>query len=149
MSAVHFEKERHISGSADRVYQYIANYREHHPRFLPSIFSDLQVERGGFGAGTTFNIQVAVGGRKQTMRMEVTEPEPGRVIMERDVESGTVTTFTVTPQGDTASNVLIHTALQTPGGLTGWLQRLFLPRLLGKMYVEELENLDRYARINA
>ncbi len=70
--------------------------------------------------------------------MEVTEPEPG-----------TVTTFKVTPQGPATSNVLIHTVLQTPGGLTGWLQRLFLPRLLGKMYVEELENLDRYARINA
>ncbi len=41
MSAVHFEKERHTGDSADRVYQYIANYREHHPRFLPSIFSDL------------------------------------------------------------------------------------------------------------
>ena len=149
MSGVHFEKERRINDSAEHVYQYIANYREHHPNFLPSIFSDLCVERGGFGAGTAFNIQVTVAGRKQTMRMEVTEPEPGRVIMERDVETGTVTTFTVTPQGDTASNVLIHTVLQTPGGITGWLQRLFLPRHLGKMYVEELENLDRYARINA
>ena len=33
--------------TVDAVYRYIADMREHHPRFLPPAFSDFQVEPGG------------------------------------------------------------------------------------------------------
>ena len=33
--------------TVDAVYRYIADMREHHPRFLPPAFSGFQVEPGG------------------------------------------------------------------------------------------------------
>jgi uncharacterized protein YndB with AHSA1/START domain len=44
--------ERTVDAPADAVYRYIADMREHHPRFLPPVFSDFQVESGGVGAGS-------------------------------------------------------------------------------------------------
>ena len=37
---------------AEVVYGYLADMREHHPRFLPPAFEDFKVESGGVGAGT-------------------------------------------------------------------------------------------------
>ena len=36
-----------VDAPADRVYLYLADMRDHHPRFLPPAFSDFQVESGG------------------------------------------------------------------------------------------------------
>jgi hypothetical protein len=41
--------ERTVDAPAGTVYRYIADMREHHPRFLPPAFSDFQVESGGAG----------------------------------------------------------------------------------------------------
>jgi hypothetical protein len=68
-----------VDAPADAVYRYIADMREHHPRFLPPAFSDFQVESGGIGAGTITRFTVTAGGRARQYRMQVAEPEPGRV----------------------------------------------------------------------
>ncbi len=67
---------------ADTVYRYLADMRGHHPRFLPPAFSDFQVESGGVGAGTVTRRKLTAGGRTRECRMEVAEPEPGRVLTE-------------------------------------------------------------------
>lgn len=71
-----------IPARRERVYNILANYREGHPRILPKQFSNLVVEQGGLGAGTVIRFQMSVFGRKQTFRAEISEPEPGRVLVE-------------------------------------------------------------------
>src|SRR5690348_4911225 len=109
MAKITVSAERTVDAPADRVYGYIADMREHHPRFLPSAFSNFEVETGGVGAGTVTHFTVTAGGRSRDYRMTVAEPEPGRVLTETDANSTLVTTFTVTPQG-AASLVEISTS---------------------------------------
>ena len=146
--------ERHIiSASAiiparrERVYSLIADYKEGHPRILPKQFSDLIVERGGVGAGTVIRFQMSVFGKKQTFRAAITEPEPGRVLVETDLDTnGAVTTFTVNPGHAPAdSNVSISTELPVRSGLLGVFERKLATLRLRPIYEEELQNLARVA----
>jgi Polyketide cyclase / dehydrase and lipid transport len=137
--------EAMVDAPADRVYLYLADMRDHHPHFLPPAFSDFQVESGGVGAGTVTRFKITAGGRTRDYRMKVTEPEPGRVLTESDMDSSAVTTFTVSPQGG-ASLVRISTAWDGAGGIGGLFERLFAPRVLRAIYADELRRLDAYAR---
>src|SRR5882757_5226600 len=145
MAQIHVSAERVIGAPADVVYGYIADHREHHPRFLPDAFSDFEVEAGGVGAGTITRFKVTAGGRTRDYRMEVAEPEPGRVMTETDTNSSLVTTWTVTPEGSDA-RVQIATSWEGAGGIGGFFERLFAPRVMRGIYADELERLDRYAR---
>jgi hypothetical protein len=145
MGEVRVAKEGGVGAPADVVYGLIADMREHHPRFLPPAFSDFVVETGGVGAGTTTRFKVSAGGRTRSYHMRVDEPEPGRVLTETDLASSLVTTFTVTPAGN-ASRVRIETVWDGAGGVGGFFERLFAPRVLERLYGDELERLDRYAR---
>lgn len=148
MGTVHAAAEGEVGAPAEVVYGYIADFREHHPRFLPDAFSNFQVEAGGVGAGTITRFRTTAGGRTREYRMAVAEPEPGRVLTESDTGSTLVTTFTVTPKGATAS-VRIETSWQGAGGVGGFFERLFAPRVLRKLYQDELARLDAYARERA
>jgi hypothetical protein len=146
--------EKHvISASAiiparrERVYSLIANYRNGHPRILPKQFSELVVEEGGVGAGTVIHFQMNLLGKKQTFRAVVTEPEPGRVLVETYFDTnGMATTFIVDPGTAPAdSRVTISTELPVRSGFAGFLERKFSTFLLRPIYVRELENLARVA----
>src|SRR5579862_4806189 len=96
--------EKHIvSASAiiparrERIYSLLANYHDGHPRLLPKQFSNLVVEQGGVGAGTVIRFEMSFLGKKQPFRAAVTEPEPGRVLVETYLDNGAVTTFTIDP----------------------------------------------------
>jgi uncharacterized protein YndB with AHSA1/START domain len=145
MASMQVSAERTINAPADTVYRYIADMREHHPRFLPPAFSDFQVESGGVGAGTVTRYKLTVGGRTSEHRVTVAEPEPGRVLTESDAGSNAVTTFTVVPEGG-ASRVRIHSAWDGSGGIGGMLERMFAPRMLRAVLTDELGRLDEYAR---
>ena len=147
MATIHVSAERSIEAPAETVYRYIADH-EHHPRFLPPAFSDFQVESGGVGAGTVTRFKVTAGGRTREYRMQVAEPEPGRVMTESDTASSLVTTWTVTPE-DAGSNVRISTTWEGAGGIGGFFERLFAPRVMRGIYADELERLSRYARERA
>ena len=145
MAELRVAAERHIGAPAEHVYRMVADYRAHHPRFLPPAFSDFQVEQGGVGAGTVHSFRLTAGGRTRAYRMRVDEPEPGRVLTESDQLSSAVTTFTVTPEGS-GCRVRIGTSWQGAGGVGGFFERLFAPRVLRGIYADELARLDRYAR---
>jgi hypothetical protein len=145
MATIVVSVERAIGAPADAVYGYIADMRDHHPRFLPPAFSDYQVESGGVGSGTITRFSITAGGRTRQYRMKVDEPEPGRVLTESDTGSSLVTTFTVTPQ-DGASSVQIRTSWNGAGGIGGVFERLFAPRAMRGIYAGELNRLDAYAR---
>jgi hypothetical protein len=70
----------------------------------------------------------------------------GRVLTESDLESSLVTTFTVVPEGDNASRVRIETVWQGAGGIGGFFERTFAPRVLRRLYAQELAKLDRHAQ---
>jgi hypothetical protein len=137
--------EAPVDAPADKVYGYLADMRDHHPHFLPPSFSDFHVESGGVGAGTMIRYKLTAGGRTREYRMKVAEPEPGRVLTESDTESSAVTTFTVSPRGDT-SLVRISTAWDGASGIGGFFERMFAPRVLRSIYADELKRLDAYAR---
>ncbi len=137
--------ERTVDAPAGAVYGYIADMRGHHPHFLPPAFSDFQVESGGVGEGTITRFTLTAGGRTRQYRMKVAEPQPGRVLTESDTGSSAVTTFTVTPQGGQAV-VQIATTWEGAGGIGGFFERLFAPRVMRSIYADELERLDTYAR---
>lgn len=128
------------------VYRYIADMKNHHPRFLPPAFSNFQVVCGGTGAGTVTTFRFTAGGRTRDFRMTATEPEPGRRLVETDANSSSVTTFTVDPAADGTSIVTIGTEWQGAGGVGGFFERMFAPRVMRSIYAEELRRLDVYAR---
>jgi Polyketide cyclase / dehydrase and lipid transport len=137
--------ERQIDAPASRVYDLIRDFREHHPRFLPPQFSDFEVETGGVGAGTVHRFRMTLAGRTTDHRVRVGEPEPGRVLIESDASRRMLTTFTVDRELYGGSRVRIESRWYADG-LHGLIERLVAPRLLRRVYREELILLDRYAR---
>ena len=140
--------ERQVGAPAATVYGYIADMAEDHPRFLPEAFSGFEVESGGVGAGTVIRYKVTVGGRTRAYRSVVDEPEPGRVLTESDTNSSTVTTWRVSPSGP-GCQVRISTTWEGAGGLGGFFERLFGPRVMQRIYADELERLDAHAQERA
>ena len=136
-----------VNADPARVYSIIADYRNGHPRIVPEQFSHMEVERGGFGDGTIITFQVRVLGRTTKFRAVVTEPEPGRVLVERNVEgSDSMTTFEVAPGPDgRGTTVTITTDLKTRDGILGWLERAISKRVMEPMYRRELEKLAEVA----
>ena len=145
MTTIKANAEGAVGASPKLVYQYLADYRQHHPKILPPAFSDYSVEEGGIGAGTVISFKVTLGGRTRSSRQRVEEPQPGRVLRERDIAGSTVTTFTVTPDGKN-SKVAIETIYEGASGVAGFFERLLAPRMLAKLYREELARLDQLAR---
>ena len=149
MVQIYITAERRIGGPAEDVYRYLANYRDHHPHFLPPAFSEFVVEQGGVGEGTIIRFAVTAGGQRHTYRQRVTEPEPGQVLVESGIDSSEVTTFTVAAVSSAESRVRIETRFAASPGLRGVVERVVSPFLLSPMYADELRRLDRYAREHA
>ena len=143
MAKIEVSHEGAVGAPAELTYRLIAD-DAHHQRFLPDSFSDFEVLEGGVGAGTLHRFKVKAGGRTREMVMRVDEPEPGRVITESDQNSSMVTTFTVEPAGE-SSTVRIATVWDGAGGVGGFFERKFAPKVLQEIYAEELMKLDRYA----
>lgn len=134
---------KEIVASAADIYALIADYRQGHPKFLPEpYFASLEVETGGIGAGTIISFDMNVMGKVQSFRAEISEPEPGRVLVETDLNTGAPTTFTVDALDAETSRVTISTVLQTRKGLAGKLEGWFTKRYLQPIYEEELKLLE-------
>jgi len=134
-----------VGAPADRVYRILSDYRNGHPNILPAAFRNFVVEAGGRGAGTLTRFDVRAFGRTQSFRHEVLEPEPGRVLVERDCDVDSRTTFTVEPAG-AESIVTISSELRSRPGLGGRIERWLSRRFLTGLYREELAKLDAFAR---
>jgi len=143
MAKVNASAERTIDAPAERVYGYLRDMHEH-AHFLPPAFSDFQVEAGGVGEGSVASFKATAGGRTRSYRMRVTEPVPGRTLVESDANSSLVTTFNVEPQGD-KSLVRIHTSWDGAGGIGGFFERTFAPKAMRRIYLDELDRLNAYA----
>src|SRR4051812_23646107 len=139
MAAPDVSVSRRIAAPPGRVYAAIADYRDGHARITPRPpFGDLVVEEGGMGEGTVIRVGIRLMGTERTFRARVTEPEPGRVLVETDLATGTATTFTVRPD-DGGTRVTIATVLQpTRSGFLGMIERVVSARFLRPVYLQEL-----------
>jgi|SRR6185436_15910734 len=150
MGVIRVSKSAVIPAPAPLVYSLIADYREGHPRILPRrYFGRLEVEQGGFGAGTIIRYEIKLFGTERKVRAEITEPRPGMELVETDFATGARTTFTVVP-GTRAgeSEVTIQTEWEAQG-LRGWIEEWMAPPLLRRIYVEELAQLGAVAAADA
>jgi Polyketide cyclase / dehydrase and lipid transport len=136
-----------IDATPRRVYAVIADFRNEHSHILPKQFSHLEVEKGGFGAGTVIRYRMRVAGKTHAVRSAISEPEPGRVLVETILDgNGAVTTFTVNPGPSPGqSEVTISTELPVRSGLLGAMERFFTTRLLRPIFIRELELLAEHA----
>lgn len=136
-----------IHAPAAKVYNIIADYHNGHPYILPEpYFASLTVEQGGVGAGTVISFQMRLMGKLQTFHAAITEPEPGRVLVETNTDAGAVTSFTVDPRNDGQhAYVTITTDMKIPDGLFGAVQGWLTTRLLRPVYVKELAQLAAFA----
>jgi hypothetical protein len=135
-----------VKATTAQVHAVIADYRNGHPNILPKkYFSNLEVERGGFGAGTIIRFQMHAFGRTHDIRSSVMEPIVGRILVEADLSRGHVSTFTMQPMTNGRhAYVTISTELKTRGGLIGKLERLLATRYLQRVYDEELRLLAQF-----
>ncbi|HXH22880.1 MAG TPA: SRPBCC family protein [Dehalococcoidia bacterium] len=145
MAEIRILRERVVEAPPDLVYDCIADYTNHHGNILPKEFSDLKVESGpGRGQGTRISFKMTMGGQTRSALADITEPEPGRVLVESDPNTGIKTVFTVEPANG-GSRVRFDTSWR-PRGFQGLIERLMARRLLEPVYDRELEQLERYAR---
>jgi hypothetical protein len=150
MATHHFSASALIQAPPQGLYAIIADYHHGHPQILPKPpFVSLVVEQGGTGAGTVIRVHMRVLGQLQMFRSVVTEPEPGRVLVETN-DNGYVTTFMVEPRADGQhAYVTIATEITGRAGISGALERWFVPRLLRPVYVKELGRLAAVAGARA
>jgi hypothetical protein len=134
-----------VNAPPSRVYDIISDYHNGHPRILPPQFRNLVVEKGGRGAGTLISFQMKAFGQTLSFRHEVFEPEPGRVLVEKDPDNDSKTTFTIDPaQG--GSQVTITSDLISRPGLAGKIEQFLSKRFLRGVYDEEIRKLEVLAR---
>jgi len=139
-----------LNARPEDVYATIADYRHGHPNILPKEnLYDLQVEQGGYGAGTLIRFKMKALGVEQAFYQRVSEPERGRVLVEQDIDSAqnVITTFTVIPvEQEQKSHVEIATTMNTSPGFKGFLERIIVPIFNRQVYRKELKLLEAVAQ---
>ena len=152
MRQIKVKAEAVLDARPEDVYATIADYRKGHPSILPkkSLY-DLQVEEGGYGAGTIMSFKARVLGVEQSFRQRVSEPEPGKVLVEQDIDTvqNVTTTFTVIPveQGQ-KSHVEISTTMNASPGLKGFVERVVVSIFNPPLYRKEMKLLEAVAKLN-
>jgi Polyketide cyclase / dehydrase and lipid transport len=145
MPTLRIQSSARIAAPASRVYDLIADYHTGHPSILPpQYFQALTVEAGGKGAGTRIRFTMIALGTRRECRVRISEPEPGRVLLEVDEDTGTKTRFLVEPVGPDQAQVTFETSYPARG-LRGWIEALLVPRYLRKVYAAELALLAERA----
>jgi hypothetical protein len=146
MPQVQLQRSARIPARPELVYAILADYRREHPRILPAAFTGLALLRGGVGAGTELLVTMRVAGRASAFRLLVDEPEPGRVLRERDPASGQTTTFTLAPlAGGVQTQVQITTVWEPRAGAAGWAEAHLTRLIMRGLYDRELRLLANYA----
>lgn len=139
MPEMHVTATETIAAPAMVVYGILADYRVGHPGILPpKYFRSLAVEHGGTGAGTRIRFEMVAAGRVHEIRADITEPAPGRELVETALHNGAITRFLVEPGADDGTcRMTFETRYQAPG-VRGWFESLVVPGFLRTVYREEM-----------
>lgn len=148
MNTIHAEASHVINARPEEIYAVISDYRVGHPAILPKpYFSELTIEQGGQGAGTVLRFHVTIWGQKLYYHQRVSEPEPGRVLVETDIETGQYSQFTLEPlNGGQQTRVTISSEAPASPGFKGVMERMTQPSIAGRLFKQELRNLEDYVR---
>mgnify|MGYP001413434699 CR=1 FL=1 len=146
----HVEVSAVIAARPEAIYAILSDYRAAHQAILPKpYFADLVIEQGGHGVGTVFRVRMDVMGTSTHFHMVVSEPQPGRVLMEADEQAGVVTTFTLEPVADDIqTRVTIASDFRPSPGIKGLAERLMNPPITRRIYRQELQLLADYLQQN-
>ncbi|MCA9984611.1 MAG: SRPBCC family protein [Anaerolineales bacterium] len=147
MKTVRVESTRLINAPVQTIYEILADFEDAHVAILPrQYFRAIKLLSGGQGAGTIYQLQMVVSGQTYDYEMHVSEPVPGRELLEVSSDGAVRTVMRVEPAGaNTQSQVTIISDFTSEPGFMGWLQRLFQPAIVRRIYREELDNLAQYA----
>jgi hypothetical protein len=136
-----------INAPPEIIYNIIADYLNGHPYILPKeYFRYIEVEEGGFGAGTIVNFEMRLLGQTKSFRSLITEPEPGRLLVETDINSKTLTSFQVVPYGN-GHQTRLTIATELKG--RNIVEEFIAKYLLQKVYSEELELVADLAELRS
>ncbi len=145
---IHVEASDIIHAPAADIYAILSDYQVGHQAILPKpYFTAMIVETGGQGAGTILQTSMTVMGQDFHYHQIVSEPEPGRVLVETDLDTGQWSSFTLEPLGDgSQTRVTITSEFPASPGFKGIMERLFTPRFTRPIFMQELRNLNDYVQ---
>jgi hypothetical protein len=137
-----------IEARPEEIYAVISDYHIGHPAILPKpYFTELTVEKGGQGAGSVVWTKMKVMGQTYTYHQVVTEPEPGRVLVETDMDTGQFSTFTLDPlDGGKRTKVTISAVFPAKPGFVGFMEKLMNPPVSRRIFRKELVQLADYLK---
>ena len=146
MSNIQVRAAADIDGRPAEIYAVLSDYRVGHPAIVPKQYlKELLVEKGGQGAGTVIRFTMTVMGREYSYHQAISEPEPGRVLCETDLDTGLVTTFTLDPlNGGLQTRLTIATTFKASPGFKGFMEKIFQPPVMRGMYKKELREIQNY-----
>jgi uncharacterized protein YndB with AHSA1/START domain len=146
MAQVTARTERTIDAPAERVRTALADYEKVRPAILTDHYRDYRVEAGGHGDGSRVHWKLqATKKRVRDQLVEVSQPSADQIV-ERDINSSMVTTWTVTPAGTARSVVAVESTWTGAGGIGGFFERTFAPKGLRRIHDGVLSNLDGAVR---
>jgi uncharacterized protein YndB with AHSA1/START domain len=146
MAQVTARTERTIDAPAERVRAALADYESVRPTILTENYRDYRVEAGGHGDGSRVHwLLQATKKRVRDQLVEVSVPSPERIV-ERDVNSSMVTTWTITPAGEDRSVVAVESSWTGASGIGGFFERTFAPMGLQRIHDGVLDNLAAAVR---
>jgi ribosome-associated toxin RatA of RatAB toxin-antitoxin module len=148
MARVSTQRSAVIPARPEALYAIVSDYRNGHPHILPRpYFGELIVEKGGIGAGTVMRFPVRMLGVTRHFHQIVSEPEPGRVIEEKNLDETLTTTFTFTPRaGGQECEVTIRTEWTVRPGVAGWIEQALTKPMMRKLFAKELKQLAGYVQ---
>lgn len=145
MSSIHAEASAVIDARPETIYNVLRDYRVGHPAILPKpYFHEFKLLKGGFGAGTEYHLTMKVYGRTFTCQQRISEPEPGRVILETDIHTGQFSRFTLDPVEGGKTRVTITVEQPASPGFAGFMERLMTPSIMRGIFNKELALLAAY-----
>jgi hypothetical protein len=149
MSTIHAEASQIIDARPEDIYAVLRDYHVGHPAIVPKPYFEkvVIVEGSGTGAGTIIDVYMNVMGQKVMYRETVSEPEPGRVLVEADEKAGLKTTFTVDPvDGGQHAQVTIASDWTRSPGFKGFMESLMNPSIGRSIFTKELAQLADYMK---
>lgn len=142
MNRVYAESERVIKAIPKEVYSTLIDFHHKRPSILTPNFVDYTVEKGGIGEGTVVRYRLQAAGRERPYRMRIAEPIKGKLLIERDINSSLITTWTLTPlHGGQQTKVRLASEWEGSSGTGGFFERIFAPLGLRRIYARILSQL--------
>lgn len=131
-----------VRAPADRVLAALADYAGTRPRILPEQYSEYRVTEGGHGAGTRVHWKLATTSKRVRDQDVVVSSAPDGGLVETDINSSMVTTWTVHAADAGVTTVRVRSTWTGASGVGGFFERTFAPRGLARIHEAVITRLD-------